>query len=138
MKRALTLIQKKLSLKLGLSISLVVAFIFIASSSILFVLIKDYVRQAAILRATQILDDTSLHMTAILKEVETATDEAALKLANGMTPDIIVKETRERLYQNPHFYSCSISMEPNYFKEYGKYYSIYSVKTGDSIFTARY
>lgn len=138
MKRALTLIQKKLSLKLGLSISLVVAFIFIASSSILFVLIKDYVRQAAILRATQILDDTSLHITAILKEVETATDEAALKLANGMTPDIIVKETRERLYQNPHFYSCSISMEPNYFKEYGKYYSIYSVKTGDSIFTARY
>ena len=90
MKRALTLIQKKLSLKLGLSISLVVAFIFIASSSILFVLIKDYVRQAAILRATQILDDTSLHITAILKEVETATDEAALKLANGMTPDMIV------------------------------------------------
>lgn len=138
MKRALTVIQKKLSLKLGLSISLVVAFIFIASSSILFVLIKDYVRQAAILRATQILDDTSLRMTAILKEVETATDEAALKLANGMNPDMIVKETRKCLNMNPHFYSCSISMEPNFFKEYGKYYSIYSVKTGDSIHTARY
>ena len=103
MNRALNLIQKKLSLKLGLSISLVVAFIFMTSGSILFVLIKDYVRQAAILRATQILDDTSLHMTAILKEVETATDEAAFKLANKIDPDIIVKETRDRLNMNPHF-----------------------------------
>lgn len=138
MNRSLSFIQKKLSLKLGLSISLVVAIIFMVSGSILFVLIKDYVREAAILRATQILDDTSLHMTAILKEVETATDEVAFKLSNKMDPDIIVKETRDRLNMNPHFFSCSISMEPYFFKEYGKYYSIYSVKTGDSIHTARY
>ncbi len=138
MNRSLSFIQKKLSLKLGLSISLVVAIIFMVSGSILFVLIKDYVREAAILRATQILDDTSLHITDILKEVETATDEVAFKLSNKIDPDIIVKETRDRLKMTPHFFSCSISMEPYFFKEYGKYYSIYSVKTGDSIHTARY
>ena len=138
MKLMPSFIQKKLSLKLGLSISMVVAVIFIVSASILFVLIKDYVRQASIIRATHILNNTSLRITDILKEVETAADSAANRMASRLTPEDIFNETREILKNNPHFHSCSISMEPDYFKSYGKYYSIYSVKDGDSIHTAQY
>lgn len=138
MKRILSFIQQRLSLTLGLSILLVVAVIFTVSASILFTMIKDHVRQASIAHATQILENTSLRMTGIMNEVETATVNAAREMASQLNPEDIITETREILMNNPHFHSCSISMEPEFFKDYGRFFSIYSVRDGDSIHTAQY
>lgn len=138
MKKLWNYILQRLSIKLGLAIVLIVTVIFIISVGFLFALSKDYVRQSAVVRATQILDNTALRITDIMGEVETATDNIAWYVDGCQDPDSLIRDTREILLNNPHFHSCSISMEPNYFKRYGRYFSIYSVRDADSISTAQY
>jgi signal transduction histidine kinase len=138
MRRIPSLITRRLSVKLGLSIVLIVAVIFTISASCLFYLTKDYIQQEAIKRATQILDNTALRINDIMGEVETTTDDMGWYIASQTNPDSIISDTRKILENNEHFYSCSISMEPYYFKRYGKYFSIYSVRDADSISTAQY
>lgn len=138
MRRIPALITRHLSVRLGLSIVLIVAVIFIISASFLFYLTKDYIQQEAIKKATQILDNTALRINDIMGEVETTTDDLGRYIVSQTEPDSIISDTRKILENNEHFYSCSISMEPYYFKRYGKYFSIYSVRDGDSISTAQY
>lgn len=138
MRRIPALITRHLSVRLGLSIVLIVAVIFTISASFLFYLTKDYIQQEAIKKATQILDNTALRINDIMGEVETTTDDLGRYIVSQTEPDSIISDTRKILENNEHFYSCSISMEPYYFKRYGKYFSIYSVRDGDSISTAQY
>ena len=138
MKTVLTYIQRRLSLKLGLSIMIVVAVVFLISATFLFSITKGYVRQASIINATQILDSTAVRITDIMSEVEGVADSAVWMMNGQVTPETIFRETREILERNPHFYSCSISLEPDFFKSYGKFFSVYSVKEGDSIHTSQY
>ena len=68
MKTIPTYIQRRLSLKLGLSIMLVVAVIFLITATFLFSITKEYVRQACIIRATQVLDDSERRMAEVVNE----------------------------------------------------------------------
>ena len=138
MRKVWNYIMQRLSLRLGLSIVLIVTVIFTVSVGFLFALSKDYVRQNAIMQATQILDNTALRISDIMGEVETVADNMAWYVDGCQDPDSLIRDTREILVNNPHFHSCSISMEPDYFKSYGRYFSIYSVRDGDSISTAQY
>ena len=138
MRRLWTHIMQHLSIKLGLAIVLIVTVIFSISVGFLFSLYKDYLRQRAVTRAMQILDNTAVRISDIMGEVETAADNVAWYVDGCQNPDSLIRDTREILLNNPHFYSCSISMEPDYFKRYGRYFSIYSVWDGDTISTAQY
>ena len=131
-------INRRLSLRLGLDIIVVVAAIFVVAVSYLFSISKDYLRQSAVNRATQILDNTGHRITDIMGEVETVADNMAWYVDGCMDPDSLIRDTREILLNHPHFHSCSISMEPFYFKQYGRYFSIYSVRDADTINTAQY
>ena len=131
-------IVKRLSVKLGLAIALVVTVIFIVSVSFLFSITKDFVRQSAVKRASLILDNTAQRISDIMGEVEMTADNLAWYVDGCQDPDSLIRFTREILEENAHFISCSISMEPDYFKQYGRYFSIYSVCDGDSISTAQY
>ena len=131
-------INRRLSLRLGLDIIVVVAAIFVVAVSYLFSISKDYLRQSAVNRATQILDNTGHRITDIMGEVETVADNMAWYVDGCMDPDSLIRDTREILLTHPHFHSCSISMEPFYFKQYGRYFSIYSVRDADTISTAQY
>ena len=138
MRKLWDYMMHRLSIRLGLSITLIVTVIFIVSVSFLFSLSKDYVRQRAEMRARQILDNTALRITDIMGDVETVADNMAWYVDGCQDPDSLIRDTREILTNNPHFHSCSISMEPDYFKRYGRYFSIYSVRDADSISTAQY
>ena len=135
MRKLWNFIMQRLSIKLGLVIVLVVMAIFIVSVGLLFSLTKDFVRQRAVKRASLVLDNTALRIANIMGEVETAADNMAWYVDGCMDPDSLIRDTREILENNPHFYSCSISMEPDYFKQYGRYFSIYSVRDADTIIT---
>ncbi|MBQ6202404.1 MAG: hypothetical protein IJK50_13410 [Prevotella sp.] len=138
MNRIVAFFMRRLSVRLGLTIVLLVAVIFIISVGFLFSLSKKFVLAEAQGRANQLLDNTALRITDIMDEVELATDNMAWYMASHTDPETLIRDTREILQNNPHFYSCSISMEPYFFKSYGKYFSIYSVRDGDSISTAQY
>lgn len=138
MKRVQAFFTRRLSVRLGVTITLLVALIFIIAINQLFALSKEYIQKEAVGRATQLLNNTALRITDIMGEVETAADNMAWYVANQTDPETLIRDTREMLQSNPHFYSCSISMEPYYFKRYGRYFSIYSVHDADSIVTSQY
>ena len=87
MRRLWTHIVQHLSIKLGLAIVLIVTLIFSISVGFLFALSKDYIRQCAVMRATQILDNTALRISDIMGEVETVADNMAWYVDSCQDPD---------------------------------------------------
>ena len=102
MRKVWNYIMQRLSLRLGLSIVLIVTVIFTVSVGFLFALSKDYVRQNAIMQATQILDNTALRISDIMGEVETVADNMAWYVDGCQDPDSLIRDTREILVNNPH------------------------------------
>lgn len=136
MKKFITYIRRKLSVKVSLWVVMFAALIFNAALGFMFYQARDAVRQEAINRATQTLDKTSLRVESILNRVEVATNMAMwLALRHPDEPDSMFVYSRSMLTNNPDFYNCSIAFEPDYFERYGRYFSAYSKLDGDTIRT---
>ena len=136
MNKMIAYIRRKLSVRVSLWVVLFAALIFIAALSFLFYQAREAVRQEAINRATQILNNTSLRVDSILNRVEVATDMTGwLVQRHPDKADSMFVYSRGMLQNNPDFYNCSIAFEPYYFKEQGRYFSAYSKHIGDSIRT---
>ena len=129
-------IQRKLSVKVSLWVVIFAAVIFLAALGFLFMQSREAVRQEAINRATQILDNTALHVTGILNRVEVAANMTEwLVMRHPDSPDSMFVYSEGMLVNNPEYYNCSIAFEPYYFKKYGRYFSAYAKRSGDSIRT---
>ena len=136
MKGGLQYIRRKLSVRVSLWVVLFAAVIFVIALSFFFVQAREAVRQEALSRATQILNNTSLRVERILNRVEVAS-RMTIWLVNRHPkhPDSVFVYTRGMLINNPEFYNCSIAFEPNHFKEKGRYFSAYTKHDGDSLRT---
>ncbi len=129
-------IRRKLSVRVSLWVVMFAAVIFITALSFFFYQARDAVRQEAISRATQILDNTSLRVESILNRVEVATNMTQwLIQRHPDNPDSMFVYSRGMLLNNPDFYNCSIAFDPYYFKDKGLYFSAYSKHDGDTIRT---
>ena len=136
MKKFFNIFRRKLSVRLSLLVVLFAAIIFVASQSYFFYQARDAVAQEAINRATQTLDKTSLQVEGILNRVEGVANMAEwLVQRHPDVADSMFVYSRSMLLNNPGFYNASIAFEPNYFKEYGRYFSAYSKHDGDSVRT---
>ena len=136
MKGILAYIRRKLSVRVSLWVVMFAAIIFIAALSFLFYQSREAVRQEAISRATQILNNTSLRVEGILNRVEVASDMTAwLVRRHPDEADSMFVYSRAMLQNNPDFYNCSVAFEPYFFEEQGRYFSAYSKHDGDSIRT---
>ncbi|MBO4718449.1 MAG: HAMP domain-containing protein [Prevotella sp.] len=135
MKRLMTYIQQHLSLRLGLLILLVVGGVFCVSLSILFYESKQQVRQDAVHRATQALDETVLHISAIMDQTEEATTEMESVIQRHLQPDSLLVYSRRMLELHPDILGFTIAMKPDFFPKYGRSFSAYSLRQGDSITT---
>ena len=135
-RKIIFLFRKKLSIKVSLWVLFFTALIFTAALGFLFYQSRDAVRQEAINRATQILDNTSQRVTRILNSVEVATNMTVWLVSHqSAEPDSMFVYSKGMLLNNPAFYNCSIAFEPYYFNEYGRYFSAYSIREGDKIYT---
>ena len=119
-------IRRSLSLQLSLSILAFVLLIFFVTMGFLFIRSREAVRKAAIDETSQILNNTALHLQCILDEVEVATNNSDWQVAYNMQPDSLLALSARIVKQNPVLNGCSISFEPYYFKDQGKYFSAYS------------
>ena len=129
-------IRRKLSVRVSLWVVMFAAVIFISALSFFFYQARDAVRQEAISRATQILDNTAERVEGILNRVEVATNMTKwLVQRHPDNPDSMFVYSRGMLLNNPDFYNCSIAFEPYYFKDKGRYFSAYSRHEGDTIRT---
>lgn len=136
MKKIVDYIQRKLSVKVSLWVVIFAAVIFLAALGFLFMQSREAVRQEAINRATQILDNTALHVTGILNRAEVSANMTEwLVMRHPDQPDSMFVYSEGMLENNPEFFNCSIAFEPYYFQKYGRYFSAYAKRNGDSIRT---
>ena len=136
MKEIIQYIRRKLSVRVSLWVVLFAATIFVLALGFFFYQAREAVRQEAINRATQILNNTSLRTEGILNRVEVASDMTKwLTLRHPNEPDSALVYSRSMLQNNPDFYNCSIAFEPDYFKDKGRYFSAYTKHVGDSLRT---
>ena len=131
-------IGRSLSRKLSLWIVLFAALIFLISLGFMFSQSLRTVRQEAINRATQVLDNTTLRVNSILQKVEIAADNTDWLVKRHLdTPDSLFVYSRQILQNNPDLNGCSISFEPYYFRDRGLYFSAYSLNDNGVIKTTQ-
>jgi sigma-B regulation protein RsbU (phosphoserine phosphatase) len=129
-------VRRKLSIKVSLWVVFFAAIIFNVALGFLFYQAREAVRQEAISRATQTLENTSLRVERILNRAEVASNMTKwLVQRHPDVADSMFVYSRGMLLNNPEFYYCTIAFEPYYFKEKGRYFSAYSRHDGDSIRT---
>jgi signal transduction histidine kinase len=95
---------------------------------------RQLVREEAMERAEQELDNVVMRVNGMMNEVETATMTARWHLTDdNMQPDSLLNFAHRIVAMNPNFDGCSISTEPNYFPQIGRYFSVYAYHKGDSV-----
>ena len=141
MKRLVPYIQQHLSLRLGLLIVFIVTVVFSLLFNYLLYRCKHFIQNAAIERASQLLDNTAERINGIMEETELVTNFLATTTPHHLHPDSLLVFTRRAVVENPFLTGMAISMEPNFFPEMGRYYSAYSLRDmtpgSDSITTVR-
>ena len=134
MRNIINRIRRKLSLKLTFGIMLFLIAIFVVSLGILFMRSRQLVREEAMERAEQELDNVVMRVNGMMNEVETATMTARWHLTDdNLQPDSLLNFAHRIVAMNPNFDGCSISTEPNYFPQIGRYFSVYAYHKGDSV-----
>ena len=119
-------IKQSLPLRLSLSILAFTVIIFMITIGIIFVRTRHFVRQTATEQATQILNNTAQSIMGLMGQVEVATDNSEWLVIRKQHPDSIMAFSRRILELNPDVDGCSISFEPYFFADQGKYFSVYS------------
>ncbi len=130
-------IRQSLSLKLSISILLMTVPVFIVSLGILFVQSRRQIKREAVEHATSALHTSVQRVRRYLNTVETATNANDWLVIENLQPDSLLAYSRRIVQLNANVSGCSITTEPYLFSKYGKYFSAYSVREGDSITTVR-
>ena len=138
MKKLFAPIRRSLSAQLSITVVLFAALVFLSTLGLMFSQSRKAVRQEATSRAEQVLDNTVQRVTAILDKVEVATNNTDWLVARHLdAPDSMFVYSRRILENNPELNGCSIAFEPYYFPEKGRYFSAYSLNTGQGVETTQ-
>lgn len=128
MKRIFLHVRRRLSIRLGLLIVLIVTVAFFLLFGYLFYRGKRYIQHAAIDRATKLLDNTAERINGIMDATETVTNFLAQTTPRHLCPDSLLVFTRRAVEEHSFLTGMAISMEPYYFPEMGRYFSAYSLR----------
>ena len=110
-------IRRSFALRLRLSIVVIATIVFVVAIGELFYRSRIATREAAISQATQVLNNVTQHMTALLSEVEVATHNTEWQVLENLRPDALLQLSRNMVELNPILDGCSIAMEANFFKD---------------------
>jgi len=129
-------IRHSFSRKLSFGILLLAIPIFIISLGVLFTQSRHMIRVGAVQRASSVLNATMQQLRRHLMTIENATNANVWQVERVFNPDSLLTYSRRIVMMNPHMDGCSVSAEPNVFPQYGRYFSVYTIREGDSIETA--
>lgn len=128
-------IRQSLSWKLSLGILLMAMPIFLLSIGILYKQSKERIKEEAMKHAASVLNTQMQRIHRAMNIVETATDVNDWEVTANLDPDSILAYSRFIVMLNSQIDGCSISAEPNTFPKYGRHFSVYTVREGDSVTT---
>ena len=126
-------IRRSFSAKLSLGILLLAAPIFVLSLGVLFFQSRHLIRMEALGRAQSVLTTTMQRLSLNLITIATATEANSWQIEQQFEPEALLAFTNRIVRMNPHIDGCSISMEPDAFPKYGRYFSAYTIRESDSI-----
>lgn len=130
-------IRRSFALRLSLSIVVIATVVFVVAIGELFYRSRTATREAAISQATQVLSNVTQHMMALLSEVEVASQNTEWQVMENLRPDALLQLSHNIVELNPILDGCSIALEPNFFKDQGKFFSAYSSRSENHIETAQ-
>lgn len=138
MKSPLYYFKKSLSTKLSLWIVIFTAVILVTALGYMFNVSRQAIRQEAENHATEILENTTLRVNAILERVEVAANNTDWLITRHLDgPDSMFVYSRRILENNPNLNGCSIAFEPGFFKQKGRYFSAFSLRDNGEILTTQ-
>ena len=136
MKGFLYRIHRSLSARLSLWVVLFAAAIFLTTFSMIFAETRTVMREEVWAKSMQMLESTVLRIDNTLERAEVASNNMLRVIEENLDdPDMMFDLSKQVLVNNPVLTGCSISFEPYYYKEKGRYFSAYSYNRGDSIET---
>lgn len=129
-KKSLSIYWRSLSVRIGLWVVLGAALLFNAALGYMFYNSRRAVWREATVSGEKDLRLTEYAINEILEHVELCADNMEwVILENLDDPDALIGCSLEIVKNNPSVSSCSISMEPYTFREYGKYFSSFAYRT---------
>lgn len=130
-------LRRCLAVKLSLGILLMAIPIFIISLGVMFLQSRYFIRQEATARANSMLVSTMQRVRTYMNTIETATNSNMWLVEENFSPETLLSVSNRIVWMNHHVNGCSITAEPDVFPQFGRYFSAYSVRKGDSVKTVR-
>ena len=135
MKKLIDTFRRSFSARLSLWVVSFAALVFLGAMAYFFTVSRRYVREDAILRATQVVENSVLRLNNILEDVQLSADNLEWLVYRHLDePELMKEYSRITVQGNPVLSGCSISFEPNFFKGH-YYYSAYSGYVGGALET---
>ena len=135
MSRLVNAIRRSFPARLSIWVVLFAALVFLAAQGYTALQARKSVKDEAILRAGQVLENSVLRLDSILEDVEIAADNLEwLVMRHLDTPDSMMVYSRNTVVSNSFLNGCSIAFEPDFFPGY-HYYSAYSGRVDGDIET---
>ena len=129
-------IRGSLSTRLSLWTVVFAALVFNLSLALVAIRSRDTIRQEAIKTANQVLDNTVLRTNYILEDVESLADNLEWLIYKDIdNPDAMLELSRNIVLNNTFLNGCSISFEPDFYPQKGRYFSAYSNNNGRYVYT---
>lgn len=130
-------LRKSLLSKLSTGITLMAIPIFVLSLGALFLQSRYFIRQEASEHASSLLNTTMHHIKKYMLATEMATNANTWFIEHNFHPDSLLALSRRIVMLNGNTNSCTISAAPDIFPQCGRYFSVYSVRRGDTIASIR-
>ena len=130
-------INRKLQVKLSAGILLMAMPIFVVAMTVMFIQSRNSIREEAGEHAASMLSATMHHMKKYILATEMATNANAWFVEQKFQPDSLLVLAQRIVRLNGNMHSCTISAAPDMFPEYGRYFSVYAARKGDSIVATR-
>ena len=125
---------RSLSTRLSFWIVGLSAFLLVSALGMMFYTARTAVMDEAEKGAFRELGNTVLRVNSIIDQVEVAANNMeGFVLKSLDNPDVMYEYARNLVENNPLLIGASISFEPYYYKDKGRYYSIYANRYGDSV-----
>lgn len=122
-----------LSRKLCIRIMWLAVPAFILALGLFFLQSRYLIRKEAIDRSNSILQAAIQRVSNYTRTIEVSVNANAWLLEESFRPDSLQAISQRIVRLNPHIISCSVSAAPDVFPQYGKYFSVYTVKEGDAV-----
>ena len=130
-------LKNSLLSRLSTGITLMAIPIFVLSMGALFLQSRYFIRQEASDHASSALDATMHRIKKYMLATEMAANANTWFIEHNFQPDTLLALSRRIVALNGNTHSCTISAAPDIFPQYGRYFSVYAARQGDTIVSLR-